>query len=287
MFKNFKLTTLVTLSLLTIVNCGGSSKSIKESIVDANKEQVTISGLKDLRATSKLDNLGNSGMSKTVETASNIESNEANSLCQNGFMHIVQSQNNNVIGFEANNCTDGNSNINGSATVTLTGSDSQNPTAGTLKIKKSLSVKDEQNTFSIEKDGTLTINQDTDIQDTSKIDVMATFKSKINGMAFNVSGLSFNIYQGSCEFMNNPEDCKEEVFITVNSGEFNVGKYYFKIDTSKTNRLVSNEDGLKSGTIYLVDGVNHKAEIMIENKALIFKIDENGDGTYSNNEIIK
>jgi hypothetical protein len=259
-----------TLLVIFIIGCGGSTKgnTVTQSVVQNSNKAVSVDGLTQLKNTSKLDRLSQSGVNTSYDSAST--SKDAQSLCNTGSIEINNNESTKVITGNVSQCTDGSSTLDGSATVKFEGKDNSNITA---RVTRDISLKDTENSFSIEKDATLNINLSKS-SNKNDVDVKTTFKSKINGVAINVSGFSVNVTS------DDTEDDKDTLI--VKAGEFNIGEYYFQIDESKNNAIDNN-----GGTIYMTDGAGHKVELVLaENEPAKLKVDENNDGIFTDNEIL-
>jgi hypothetical protein len=147
-----------------------------------------------------------------------------------------------------------------------------NDGGGFVKIIKDLTISDEYFSLFAKKGRFVKININA-----NSLKLTAGIKSTINGEEFSASNLSVlasgNENGGS---------------FSITSGQMIIGDYYFEVDTSsKSTPIVTGKDGFVSGTIKLLDGAGHKVEIAVVSAyELAFKIDENGDGTFSKNEIL-
>jgi len=279
--KKMSIYSLAALVALVSIGCGGGGNSNipTQGIVQNNNQAATVSGLNNLKSTSKLDTLSdNSGVKSSFDTASesDTEIDDTTSLCDTGSIVYNANEATKVITVNADNCSDGSSTLDGAVSVKLEGSD-ENPTGATATVTRDISLNDNtQNSFSIEKDATLNVDF-TEVGNKEYTDLETTFKSKVNGVTINVLGLKVKITE---EDMGGMQDDKSE--IDVKSGEFNIGSYYFKIDESKNNTISDN-----AGTIHMTDGADNGVVLMVEDGELVLKVDENGDGIYSDNEIVR
>jgi len=90
----------------------------------------------------------------------------------------------------------------------------------------------------------------------------------------------------------------ENTAVEVEDALFTFGDYVFTLDKSKNNKAAveiresdsNDEDTVhSSGAIHLKDGAGHSIELSFASEAetVILKVDENGDGTFDNDEILK
>ncbi len=161
--------------------------------------------------------------------------------------------------------------FNGSARVEMY---ADGESGGFVEVLTDLTVKDEYFSLFAKKGSNLKINIDG-----SNMRLAASFETDINGEAFSASNLSIVATES-----------ENGATFYIGSGEMVMGEYYFQVDPShdaSTTPIKMGEDGFISGTIKLLDGAGHKMEIAVVSKdELAMKIDENGDGTFSDNEIL-
>jgi hypothetical protein len=268
-----KMTKYSVVALATlIIGCGsGSSNKGAVNKLQNNGKPATIQGLRALGDEIDTKNLSNTKIRSSASNFENRQNNPENeSICQSGTMDFTTSNNQQVISFNFNakNCNDGYSTINGSARMEAYGNDG----GGFVKIIKDLTISDEYFSLFAKKGSFVKININA-----NSLKLTAGFKSTINGEEFSASNLSVlasgNENGGS---------------FSITSGQMIIGDYYFEVDTSsKSTPIVTGKDGFVSGTIKLLDGAGHKVEIAVVSAyELAFKIDENGDGTFSKNEIL-
>ena len=266
----------VALATILIIGCGNNDNGEKKTSLVNNGKPVTIEGLKSFSQKSNIDNISDSKISKTADSVSDAESSEnSNSICQSGSMNFNTDKNQQIVSFTATNCNDGYSTINGSAKMEMYSNDK----GGFVEVLRDLTVKDDYFSLFAKKGSFVKI----DANNKSNIKVTAGFEVDVNGEAFSASNL---LVVGS------QSENKNSFYIA--SGEMIVGEYYFKVDesydSSKTPFVMdesSYDDSLKEGGLLkLLDGAGHKIEIEVTaTNEVTMRVDENGDGIFSDNEI--
>jgi hypothetical protein len=272
MFKNIKLYTVVGLSTLTLIGCGGSgsdNSNSNSSFVEKNTKAVTFNGLESLGSNTKGKDLSKSKVTKTYENYTKNDNSSNDSICtQGGSFSMDGGEKEKYAVIKFNNCKNDGENIDGSFKIAST----ENDQGMILSVLRDLSVDAQDISLFIAKDSMLKIfglNSQTTTINTN-------FKSSIDG-----EELSANNFSISYTKVN-----EDGVDLSFKSGEINVGEYYFKIVPTKNRVFVLNNDGVQSGMLNLVDGAGHKIELEVINpNILITRIDENGDGSFSDSEI--
>ncbi|HIP59741.1 MAG TPA: hypothetical protein EYH01_04840 [Campylobacterales bacterium] len=271
MLKNIKNYSVVALATLVIVGCGGgSSSSSGLSKLENNGKAATIQGLRSLGDSANTDNLSNTKIRSSADSFSSSQDGDDGNICQSGNMDFNTGNNQQTISFNANNCNDGYSTINGSARMEVYAGEK----GGFAEVLTDLTVKDEYFSLFAKKGSNLKLNIDG-----SNIRLSASFQTNINGEEFSASNLSIVATES-----------ENGATFYISSGEMIMGEYYFQVDLShgaSTTPIIVSEDGFVSGTIKLLDGAGRKVEIaVVSTDELAMKIDENGDGTFSDNEIL-
>jgi len=169
-------------------------------------------------------------------------------------------------------CNDEESTVDGALSVKF--NQSQASTSGTLSITYDMTLDDSDNSFFIKKGAQLNVNMNT-VGEISSIKIISNFQSILNGITLNCAGLDIDA-----------RVFEDNIKATFNAGEFNIAEYYFKIDASEDNSIIF-DDNVTSGTISMTDGAGHKVRLEVSDTGVVIKIDENGDGTFSENEILK
>jgi len=269
MLKILKLASMVSVAAFVLIGCGGSGEKSKASIVNHSSKAVSVAGLKSLEKTSNIKNLSNSNLKNTAENAEGIKSEDADAQCKTGKIEIQQSETS--LSMNAIECNDGESTVNGALSVKF--NQSQTSNSGTLSITRDMTLDDSENAFFIKKGAQLSVNMN-QIGETSSIKIMSNFQSALNGITLNCAGLDIDASVSD-----------DNIKVTFNAGEFNIAEYYFKIDASEDNSIIIN-DNVSSGTISMTDGAGHKVELEVSDAGVVIKIDENGDGIFSENEIL-
>lgn len=266
MLKNIKTYSVAAMVALVIVGCGSNKSSDSVNFVQKNSEAITIQKLRSLGSDTDLSNLNNT---KIRQSASSYSSQTNNHEVMDECMNISES--NELITFDANNCNDGNTKIDGSATVKM----EQNG-GGFAKVLRDLTVSDNYFSLLAKKGSQIKVNFDKQ----NNFRLTASFQLIIDGENFSVNNLSI---------VTSGDEDGGSFYIAA--GEVNAGGFYFQVDTSydaSSTPIVVNNDGFVSGAIKLLDGAGHKMEIAVVSKnELSFRVDENGDGTFSENETFK
>ncbi len=262
MLKNIKIYSVVALATLVILGCGSDSdkKSDVTNFVQKSDTKVTMDKLRSLGGDNNISQFTDSGVSRSASKFNDDDQNmgfneECISIKEEGKTSI----------FSANNCNDGDATINGEAKISGDENDI------TFEILQDFSVADNLFSFSAAKgskismtttDGTMTFT--------------ANFKAIIDNEIFSANNLSIAIAI---------DETANGGSFHIKGGEVQAGDFYFKIDPS-TTAIVADSNGLKSGTIKLEDGSERKMEIAVATPETIsFKIDEDDDGKFSENEI--
>lgn len=259
---------VVVLAALVMIGCGSSpKKKDKESSQGITKttKAATIAGLQGLGDNANTKNLSNTKIRSSFSKAESSDG-EFGSMCQQGTMDINAQESQQKMTFDANNCFDGYTNIDGFAAVEMY----KNESGGFAKILSDLTISDDYFSLIAKKDSWIKLN----ISQGANITLTAGFQTTINGEKLSADNLKVVT-----------KEIGEGGSVHLQSGEFNIGEYYFKVNP-ETTPIVMGNDGFISGVIKLTDGAGHKVEIATQGKDQIaLKIDENGDGVFSENEI--
>lgn len=263
MIKSFS---LAAVAVLVMVGCNSGSKSDSApSFVTKNSNAVTISGLQNLGDNVSTDSLKSvkSTVDKTYSKDDNDDYEYNDQPCDSGSMTYTGGEGSSSFSLDAKNCTKDDSTIDGALSASIFESERK---ASVLVTRDFTILEDGLNLF-LSKDSTLTVNNHT---------IGIDFQSKINNEIVSANNLSiiFTEKENGATF-------------SLTSGEVNVAGYYFKF-VSQVSPFVLGNSGIESGLLKLVDGAGHKVEIFVEaaNKVAL-KIDENGDGFFSEDEILR
>ncbi len=272
--KKVSIYSFATLVALVSIGCGGSNGDAgTPTIVQKNSQAATVSGLSNLKSSSNMDRLSEgSDVKNSFDTVGEIDTypSDDDTLCTSGKIDYTADEPSKTMTMNADKCFDGSSTLDGAVSVKFEGND-ESPTAGTATVTRNISLTDtDNNSFLLDKGATLNVVL-TEAGAKKYIDVETTFKSKVNGVIINASAVKVKI-----------TDENDKSIVNVKSGEFNIGSYYFKIDESKNNTITDN-----GGTIHMTDGAGHKVELVTENASVKLKVDENGDGTFSDAETLE
>jgi hypothetical protein len=254
---------------LAIIGCGGSSSkggSTETSFVQNNKKATTLAGLKSLGTDSSSENLSNTKVRSTLDKFNSDDNQNIDQICQQGTMDVNTANNQQTMIFTADQCNDGFTTINGSAKVEIY----DNEKGGFAKVLTDLTISDNYFSLLVKKDSWIKLQ----VNSQDNISLTAGFKTVINGETLAVDNLSIDASGG-----------ESGGSVLIKSGEIMIGDNYFKV-VDGTTAIVTDTNSFVSGTIKLLDGANHKVEIAVVSKdEIALKVDENGDGTFSANEI--
>ncbi len=272
---------IAVVATLAMIGCGGGSSDKKSENLTHSDKKATISGLRSFGDNvASSDSLENTKISSSLSryNGSNYDDNR-DSMCQSGSLDITPQNNEQKITFVANNCKDGYSTINGSAVLEM----NEKTESGSAKVLSDLSILDEYFSLLIKKDSWVKLESNSINDDEIDIKITANFKAVVNDEKFEANNLSFVMQEEEY-----PDYDKESFYIE--SGEMLMGEFYFKVDPShdqSKTAIATGENGfISGGVIKLLDGAGHKIEIAVVSKdELALKIDENGDGSFSDNEI--
>ena len=264
MIKSFS---LAALAALVLVGCGssGSNDSGSSAFVAKNNKAATIAGLKSFGSKGgsqdglKYSKVKSSYAANKDEWTPSTSSN-SDGPCQSGSMTLPQENNGGNFSFAANNCKNGTTMINGA--VSIQANESQK--SGTLEVTRDFSLVEGSDIFSVQKGSKVVATEH---------GLTANFQAKANGEVLSASNLSVSYN------LNN-----DAPVLSFNSGEVNMGGYYFKFVEQVTP--FTGGDQLTAGFLKLVDGAGHRVEIAVTSPDVVeLRIDENGNGTFEASEI--
>lgn len=272
MLQSIKKYSVVVLAAFTIIGCGGGSESTALGQLENNGKAVTIKSLQSLGETTNSENLSNTKLRNSVDSLSSAQSEgDSDGICQSGTMDFSTENNQQTVSFNANNCNDGYATINGSVRMEAY---EDGEAGGLIEVLTDLTIQDEYFSLFAKKGSNLKINIDG-----QNMRFSASFETEINGETFSASHLSI---------VGTENDDSASFYI--GSGEMILGEYYFQVDPSYDNSrtpITVGENGFVSGVIKLLDGAGHKIEFAVVSKdEIALKVDENGDGAFSANEIL-
>jgi hypothetical protein len=246
---------------LLILGCGDDKKD-SVNFVQKNSEKVTMDKLRSLGGDSDFSNFSGSNIG---QSASSLDDDDFTGECQSGSLNLVESGKS--ITFSANNCSDGDVTVNGKAKM------SGDEGGGFVEILENLTVKDSVFSLFAKKGSKISLGID---ESSGVMTFNANFEASIDNEKFSAKNLSIVVSA------NKDSDGGS---LDIKSGEVNVGGLYFKVEPG-TTPIVVDDNGLVSGVIKLTDGSGQKMEIAVASaNEVAFKIDENGDGEFSDSEI--
>ncbi|MCF6244067.1 MAG: hypothetical protein L3J43_03445 [Sulfurovum sp.] len=294
MLKKVSLYSAVAVTTLLMMGCSGTEKkSIKSVKVVANTNPAEVAGVKALFEQSKIKNMKDSDLVQSFKDSMDIELNGVkkisdiekigNKICTESGSIIPKTvtvdSKDKVTAIEklkADQCTDGKSTVNG--VVSSTGiiyTDTEKK--GTLTFDEDITLSDSEHTIVLKSGGEIQgdAKKSTGIWTSESV---SSFESTLNDVIFNVSGLKVKT-------TSDKNNLKNET-IEVLEGSLNLGDYYFTIDNTKAN-TIEVKDKKATGTIHMKDGAGHKVELVVANNKVSANIDEDNDGSFSDNEILK
>jgi len=274
MLKKIKFYSIAAVTALFIIGCGGGDSGEKGSLqmISKSTKAVKIDDLRELTADTDFERVKTSNLRSSVESFEKDQNDELNGdkICQTGSMDISTQKNRQKIVFDANNCYDGYTTIDGSAEIEIYTGES----GGFAEVLSDLSIKDDYFSLIIKKGSNIKLAVKND-----EIKLSADFDTVVNDEI--VSARDLLIIASESENGGS---------FYIASGEMSIGEYYFKVDPSfdpAETPIVIGKDGSVGGSIHLLDGAGHKIEISATSSGeMVVKVDENGDGTFSENETL-
>ena len=268
--------TVASVVAMAIIGCGGSgSDSSKDTnagsnFVTKNSKAVTIEGLKTMNSSIGIDNVSAKKLRNTTSSYETKSSNSdtdtvGNGMCSAGGSFLFSDdEKTHTMKLDAKNCKEESSFIDGELTMSDIGEESSS-----IEVLRTLSITDssENLELSAAKGSKISITE-------NKIE--ADFSLKINAETISVDNL---VITGS------DDEKTESSTIHFNSGAINVGEYYFEVVKQKSD-FITDEGGIKSGLLELKDGAGHRVELSAKNNKISLKVDQNGDGSFDNSEIL-
>ncbi len=280
MLKITKKSALVTISLLatlTIFGCG-SNDSGSKIVVENNGKAASIQGLRELGDNTDIKNLSNSKIRSSTDKFSSPDETTTSSseMCQSGSIEFSESnknRDNQLFSFDAKNCNDGYSTIDGAFKIQMY----KDGGGMFAEVLRELTVRDDYFSLFAKKGSFIKI-----INKQNNIVLTAGFDLTVDSEKFLAENLKIVV-----------ENSGNSGSIYIESGKMLIGEYYFEVDPSHNQKstpiVMSDEQSgfLPGGVIKLLDGAGNKVEIAVVSKdELAFKIDENGDGQFSEDETL-
>jgi len=262
MIKSFS---LAAMAVLVMVGCNSGSNDTPKttSFVEKNAKVATISGVKSIG-----NNTENISIKSISETSKDLDKRETSStqLCQSGSMTFTGDGSSDNFSLDASNCKNEDSTINGAFHANI----SKASHTANMEVTRDLSVEDNEGNFLVKKGSKITASG----TDTSAL-IKADFLLSANGEEIALENLSVAA----------EDQANDKISISFRSGKINIAGYYFEF-VSQVKPFIVGDDGVESGLLRLQDGAGHKVEIDVESaNNVAFKLDENGDGVFSENEI--
>ena len=165
-----------------------------------------------------------------------------------------------------------------------------------VSFVEDLNLTDDEEKVTVSKGSYLRYAFDNAIQDASLGILTMDMKFSLNDKRLNINDLKIQLSSSSCGFVPIGADCMEQLSIDVLAGSLDVDKMHFTLDEAyASNRITLTENGLRDDTaIHLLDSEGHKVELAVEGDGismkenyLVLKIDENGDGVFTDKETRK
>jgi len=243
-----------------IVGCGGSSKSSNSSV---SKEAVSVKGLRDLGNSISPERISTQSIKNVQQSYDKNQSDQTDpNQCSQGGKILMGSDENNMQ-FIADHCDEGEIYLDGKLSVNETSDD-----GGTIVVDQTITIKakdqNQQNTLIINKGSSIVVDE-------KGVDI--DLDMRVNGKNLNIDHLKFSVY-----------DEKESLKFV--SGTVQIDKYTF-IVVKQLVDFTSDDNGNINGSLELKDGAGHKILLEAKNQELLLKVDENNDGRFDDNEILK
>ncbi len=266
MFK--KISIIVATALLMTACGGGSSKDTGSKFVSKNSTPVTVEELKSLG-----DSIGKDAVStKKLRTTSNLYESKADNSNPNGDSEVCRdggsinfdvSNNSQDINFDAKNCKEDGVEVDGAFSAKSSGGDDFY-----AKITRDIKTDDKN------EDVKIFVAKGSYLQYSNKR-LSSAFDISVNDKHLKADNIVVTV-----------DDSKNGVFkININSGSLNVDRYYFEV-VDQAKDFVLDENGLSDGVLNLKDGAGHKVQLSAKSGKLVLKVDENGDGVFSESETL-
>ena len=275
MLKYMKKYSLVAITLALLIGCNSNSDgdSSKEDL-SKDSNPVTIENLKIVQNSinkntrSSVKSLSTKVSDEEIKDPASINSAQ---ICESGSMNFNLQEAQNKFDFEAKECKIEQSTINGALKI----EGDKNGMNIEIKVTKELSIKDQFFSLLAKKDSHLSIKSDMQ----NNITISSSFDLLLDQEEIRVD-----------DFVIKAKENDTSISFYMPSGEMRVGKEYLKVDPSydgsKTPFIINDDDSLVTGGLMkFLDILNHKIEIeAISSNEIEFRVDENGDGVFSENE---
>jgi len=242
-----------TLLASIIIGCGGSSHKSSQKV---SSEPVSIKGLQDLSKSMYPQKFSTKSVKNIGKSYKGSQTNDGrDKLCsQGGSMTFSENS------LTANSCKEDGLFLDGKINLDQSSQDS-----GTISVDRDITIKVEdqgaQNSVIVKKGSSVVI---------SKAYATIDMKMRVNGKTLDINDIKLTI--------NN-----EKRSLRFNSGTVQIDKYTFIVVKQITD-FKSDENGNVTGLLELKDGAGHKIELQAQDQELVLKVDENGDGTFSDSE---
>ena len=246
----------------------------------ASAKASSIAKLKELYATAKLKELFGLDDSKMNKLGDMLD----NQTCQSGS--VTKKDNTK----EAKNCKNGDWTLNGEIYGEDGGAKGLHSSEefNMLLAKSDITLDGPFSTKITVKEGSsASFHNKTDADHNDHVNAIAAGKFTINGIDVLVTNITIS------------EDVKDnQTELTLVGASVSIGDYSFNIDTSKNNTIIGTKDENTQeitsldGAFHLKDGAEQAVELTLEKDSeddtvLVIKIDENGDGKFSEAETLK
>jgi hypothetical protein len=243
-----------------IVGCGGSGKSSNSSV---SKEPVSVKGLRDLGNSISPERISTKSIKNAQQSYDKHQSDQTDTnQCSQGGKILTGGDENNMQ-FIADHCDEGDIYLDGKLSVNETSADS-----GTIVVDQTTTIKatdqNRQNTLIINKGSSI-------IADEKGADI--DLDMIVNEKNLNINHLKLSV-----------DDAKDSLRFV--SGTVQIDKYSF-IVVKQLVDFTSDDNGNINGLLELKDGAGHKILLEAKDQDLLLKVDENNDGKFDDNEILK
>ena len=262
MIKRFSIIAILALGFM---GCGGSGdKTTGSAFVAKNTNAVTISGLKSLG-----DSIDTKASSRSLQSVAKqtygddtTPTSSQGTPCESGSMKITGGQNSQAFSLDAQQCKNGSTTINGALTAQI----DEQTKSGSIEVTRDITITDSGENMFVAKGSKLSAKDNI---------IHADFKATINGNRLSAKNVAIAYTEQG-----------EVTTVHFQSGQVNIADYYLEFVAQPTP-FVIDESGLASGELDLKDGAGHNVVITVDaNKQPVLKVDQNGDGTFSADEIL-
>lgn len=295
MKKNIFYSTLVSLASISLIGCGGGGNPDSHDSGQQNpqnKQPFSVSKYQSLKQDANTTAISDSD---AIETAMRNDEDDiitapGEIMCNSGTLTVAGAN------IDADNCTNSNVILNGKATYSM--DDNEDNASLSFKTNTNITLQEHQNMLTLNQNSYVEINATTIDQNNSKILISFDLSGNLNNVpfAFDVK-MDIDDYDCDTYFY----ECAPLLTLNVKHADIKLGNYEFVLDPMYDNTVKRTFAPIETplsqplryaeyrGSIQWIEvGTNHDVQISFEedNKTNL-KIDKNGDGIFSSDEITK